>query len=93
MGPILAKHWMTFVSSTYWPLLYRIGAGQSKKSDSTVFGFSSEKNKSHEFNILCYVNGKLMCEHAIMSLPFSQYAGYWFGNVWNLQAKQAQVRE
>lgn len=84
---------MTFVSSTYWPLLYRTGAGQSKKSDSTVFGFSSEKNKSRELNILYCLNETLMYEHTRKSLPFSQYAGYWFGNVWNLQARRAQVRE
>lgn len=28
-----------------------------------------------------------MCEHAIKSLPFSQWAGYSFGSVWNLRAR------
>lgn len=45
MVPNFSKTWAGIWFSTYWPLLYRIGAGQSKKSDSTVLGFSSEKKK------------------------------------------------
>lgn len=56
------------------------------------FWFFIWKNKSHELNIVCCLNEKLMHEHAMKSLPLSQPAGYWFGNVWNLQRRQAQVR-
>lgn len=61
---ILAGIWF----STYWPLLYKIGAGQSKKSDSTVLGLSSEKQKSHEVTTLCSSGKELPCEGAVRSL-------------------------
>lgn len=76
MMPNSSKTWAGIWFSTYWPLLYRIGAGQSKKSDSTVLGLSSvKKKKSHELTMLYSLGEELPYELAVRSLR--SHALYW----------------
>lgn len=90
VSPAPEKQRGTFVSSTYWPLLYRMGAGQSKKSDSTVFGFSSART-----NHMSFITALFQWEAEVWTcskVPFLLTAGGdWFSGVWNLHAGQAEL--